>query len=118
MDLIVQGIEKFDHCVDDSILWNDDIESNFIQVCSFLEKCARSGCVFNPSKFQFAEETVNFLGFKISSQGLGPTDAFIETIKSFPPPKSITDVRAWFGTVNQVSYTFAIADQMAPFRRL
>ena len=118
MDIIVQGTEKFDHCVDDSILWNSDIESNFFQVCEFLEKCANAGCTFNPSKFQFAQEEVNFLGFKITNTGLGPTDAFVENIRSFPSPKNLTDVRAWFGTINQVSYSFAIAEKMAPFRKL
>ena len=118
MDKIVKGTPKFDHCVDDSILWNDTIESNFFQVCEFLEKCSKAGCTFNPEKFQFASDEVNFLGFKITREGLGPTDDFVNNIKSFPTPKNLTDVRAWFGTINQISYTFAIAEQMAPFRAL
>ena len=118
MDKIVEGTPKFDHCVDDSILWNDTIESNFFQVCDFLEKCSKAGCTFNPEKFQFASDEVNFLGFKITREGLDPTDEFVNNIKSFPTPKNLTDVRAWFGTINQISYTFAIAEQMAPFRTL
>ena len=35
-----------------------------------------------------------------------------------PTPSSITDVRSWFGLVNQVSYAFATADHMLPFRQL
>ena len=118
MDHIVEGTQNFDHCVDDSILWDSDIETNFYSVCKFLQKCANAGCVFNPDKFQFAQEEVNFLGFKISMQGLGPTDAFIDTINSFPTPQNLTDVRAWFGTINQVSYAFASTQQMEPFRKL
>ena len=118
MDLIVQGTPDYDHCVDDSILWDNSIESNFYRVCSFLEKCASAGCIFNPNKFQFASAEVEFLGFKITMNGLGPTDAFMETIRSFPTPKSLTDVRGWFGTINQISYTFAITEQMKPFRAL
>ena len=86
MDQIVEGTENFDHCVDDSILWDVDIESNFFRVCKFLEKCSNAGCIFNPSKFQFGQEDVNFLGFKISMDGLGPTDTFVDTIQSFPTP--------------------------------
>ena len=118
MDLIVQGTQDYDHCVDDSILWDDTIESSFYRVCSFLEKCANAGCIFNPKKFQFASAEVEFLGFKITMNGLGPTDAFLETIRSFPTPKSLTDVRSWFGTINQISYTFAVTEQMKPFRSL
>ena len=118
MDLIVNGTDNYDHCVDDSILWDNDIETNFHRVCSFIEKCANAGCVFNPKKFQFAQDKVEFLGFKITKSGLQPTNSFIECIKSFPEPKNLTDVCAWFGTVNQVSYAFAVTDQMEPFRKL
>ena len=99
-------------------LWDSDIESNFYRVCQFLEKCASAGCVFNPKKFQFAQNEVNFLGFKITMTGLGPTDSFIDTIRSFPTPKNLTDIRAWFGTVNQVAYAFAATQHMEPFRTL
>ena len=118
MDQIVQGTPNFDHCVDDSILWDVDIETNFHKVCDFLKKCSNAGCVFNPSKFQFAEQQVNFLGFKITSTGLGPTDEFVDVIKSFPVPTTLTEMRSWLGTINQVSYTFATSKQMEPFRSL
>ena len=40
------------------------------------------------------------------------------TIIQFPCPKNLTDVRSWFGLVNQVSYAFSMADRMRPFRDL
>ena len=33
-----------------------------------------------------------------------------------PTPKNITDVRSFFGLINQVSYAFASIQKMAPFR--
>lgn len=36
----------------------------------------------------------------------------------FPIPQNITDVRSWFGLVNQVSYAFSMAEKMSPFRQL
>lgn len=41
-----------------------------------------------------------------------------KAIAEFPVPTSTTDVRSWFGLVNQVAYTFSRADTMAPFRDL
>ena len=118
LDQIVQGTPNFDHCVDDSILWDEDIETNFYSVCDFLKKCSSAGCIFNPSKFQFGELEVNFLGFKITSTGLGPTDDFVNVIKSFPAPTTLSEMRSWLGTINQVSYAFATSKQMEPFRAL
>ena len=87
-------------------------------MCAFLEKCSKAGCIFNPLKFQFAEEEVDFIGFTITPSGIKPTKKFIKTIMDFPEPASLTDVRAWFGVINQVSYAFAMAPHMAPFRHL
>ena len=42
----------------------------------------------------------------------------IEAIKELPKPRNITDVRSWFGLINQVAYAFASADRMKPFRKL
>ena len=36
----------------------------------------------------------------------------------FPTPRNITDVRSWFGLLNQVSYAFSTAERMLPFRDL
>ena len=33
-------------------------------------------------------------------------------------PQNITDVRSWFGLINQVSYTFASAERLQPFREV
>ena len=80
--------------------------------------CATAGCIFNPDKVQFGQETVQFLGFEITKTGIQPTQKYVKKIMNFPSPASLTDVRSWFGLVNQVSYAFAIADQMDPFRKL
>ena len=76
------------------------------------------GCTFNPNKFQFGQKEVNFLGFLVTEDGVKTTNQFRESILNFPPPQNTTDVRSWFGCVNQVSYSFASAPLMAPFRHL
>ena len=37
---------------------------------------------------------------------------------NFPTPKCLKDIRSWFGLVNQVAYTFSMANQRQPFRQL
>jgi hypothetical protein len=62
--------------------------------------------VFSPDKFMFAKETVEFAGFEIITEGFRPTDKYIEAIKKFPTPTNISEVRSWFGLINQVAYSF------------
>ena len=118
MDLMLENTPRLKKCIDDSLLYDENIEANFYRVCEFLQKCSEQGCIFNPKKFQFGEKTVKFLGFNITQNSVTPTEDFLENIKSFPTPKTITDVRAWFGAVAQISYAFSTAPIMFPFRHL
>ena len=43
---------------------------------------------------------------------------YLQAILDFPTPRNITDVRSWFGLVNQVFYAFSMAEKMLPFRQL
>ena len=115
---MMEGFENQKTCIDDTVLYDDNIEQNFFRVCQFLETSARGGCTFNPKKFQFGSSDVNFLGFLVTRDGIKPSPEFLTNILSFPTPRNITDVRSWFGAINQISYTFAIAPVMAPFRHL
>ena len=118
MDLIVGDLVDSERCVDDSVLWDDSIETNFFRVCDFIMRCSQAGCIFNPAKFQFAEKTVDFLGFRITDKGIKPHPDSLNNIRKFPRPQNITDIRSWFGLIQQISYSFSLTTIMAPFRHL
>ena len=117
-DEIVASIPRKTKCVDDTLLWSDSIEEAFFQAAQWLDICGHNGIVLNPSKFAFAQKTVIFAGFEITESKVRPCPRLLEAIKDFPTPQNITDVRSWFGLINQVSYAFASAERMLPFRQL
>ena len=83
----------------------------------YLILCSMNGIILNPDKLQFARKTVDFAGFRISQSSIEPLPKYIDAIKDFPTPKSITDIRSWFGLVNQVSNYAQLRDMMQPFRK-
>ena len=105
-------------CIDDTILWDDSIETSFQYTIDYITHCGSNGIVFNPEKFDFAEKEVEFVAFQIMEDEIKPTKRMTEAISSFLTLKNITDIRSWFRLVNQVSYTFSQAKIMAPFREL
>ena len=117
-DSLVTDIPNKTKCIDDALLWADSIEENYHQVVQWLDICGRSGITLNPSKFHFGKDTVEFAGFTIGQNEVKPAAHFYEAIQNFPTPQSITDIRSWFGLVNQVSYSFSMAEVMQPFRDL
>ena len=83
-----------------------------------MDLCGRNGITLHPDKFLFAQDTVEFAGFEITSDTVRPCKKFLRAILDFPQPKNITDIRSWFGLVNQVAYAFSMTDRMLPFRQL
>ena len=105
-------------CVDDALLYSNSLEQAFHDTINWLDMCGQNGIILNPAKFVFAKQCVEFAGFEISPNTVKPCPRMFEAIRAFPTPKNITDVRSWFGLINQVSYAFAAADRMLPFRQL
>ena len=117
-DEITSFIPNKTKCVDDTLLWSDTIEESFFQAANWLDICGRHGITLNPEKFRFAHDEVEFAGFEITRDTVRPCKRYIRAIADFPTPQSLTDIRSWFGLVNQVSYAFSMADTMLPFREL
>ena len=102
--------------VDDTLLWDENVESAFWHTLDYIHLCARNGIIFDPSKFVFGKTEVDFGGFTLAADGIKPTSGMIDAIMNFPTPKNISSMRSCFGLVNQVAYFFAQAELMAPFR--
>ena len=117
-DEIVAEVPQKTKCVDDTLMWATTIEESFFQAAKWLDLCGKHGITLNPTKFVFAKETVEFAGFEISKSTVRPCPKFFESITNFPTPQNLTDLRSWYGLTNQVAYSFAASEIMAPFRKL
>ena len=105
-------------CIDYTLLWATDLEASFHQATKWLDLCGRNGITLNPEKFVFGADTVEFAGVEITRDSVRPNQKYLRAIRSFPKPQNITDIRSWFGLINQVAYTFSMSERMSPFRSL
>ena len=117
-DDITQDFERVSRCVDDSLLWDETIEDAFWHTYDYLKHCSDNGIIFNINKFIFAAEVCEFAGFEVTKDGYRPPKHKLDAIRDFPTPQNITDIRSWFGLINQLSYAFVQTDMMTPFREL
>ena len=90
-------------CVDDSLLWEDDLKSSFDLICRYLSTCSRNGVNFNKQIFRLAEDVVDYVGLTLTRDEIQPATEMTKSIRNFPAPKNITQARAFFGLVEQVS---------------
>ena len=115
-DDIIADVERKTKCVDDTALWDGELEHHWWRMIDFLELVGRNGVVLNYHKFQFAQRDIDFAGFHITDTMVKPQDKFLKAIADFPTPKKTTDIRAWFGLVNHVAHYNRLIELVAPFR--
>ena len=114
---ILSEFLRRERCVDDTIYYDEQLSDHWWRTMEFLSTVGAAGIVLNPDKFQFCERVVDFAGFRISDKSIEPLPRYLDAIRTFPVPNNITDIRSWFGLVNQVSSYAQLRDVMAPFRK-
>ena len=56
--------------------------------------------------------------FRVTDHEVKPLPKYLDAIKGFPRPTNISDVRSWFGLVNQVAHYAKLIEIMKPFKHL
>ena len=82
----------------------------------YFELVGSNGIILHPGKLQFCQREVEFAGFHITDSTVKPLDKYLRAIAEFPTPSSITDIRAWFGLVHQVSHYNQLTKMLEPFK--
>ncbi len=113
---ILDGLQNLERCIDDTVFYDSDLERHWWQTIDFLIQVGKAGVVLNPEKFQFAQKEVSFAGFKISSERVEPLPKYLDAIRHFPKPCNSTDIRSWFGLVNQLASYAQLRNLLEPFR--
>ena len=93
------------------------MEKHWWRAIELLAVLGNAGVIINPTKFQFCEKTIDFAGFRISDSEIEPLPKYLDAIRHFPTPKNISDIRSWFGLVNQVSNYGQLRDIMKPCKQ-
>ena len=71
-DAIIADVPRKSKCVDDTILWDENLEEHWWRVISYLELVGKNGIILNPAKFQFSASKVDFAGFHITASEVKP----------------------------------------------
>jgi len=117
-DEIIKDVSNKVKCIDDTLLYSEDIESCFYSVFDYLTICGENGITINEKKFQFCQDIVTFAGLTITPDGIRPSDKVLTAIRDFPKPRNQTGARSWNGIVNQIAWAYATSPTMQPFRDL
>ena len=98
---------------------NENFEQHVERVRSLMLRCREHGITLNPDKFKFAENEVNYVGFKINADGVNTDPEKLKVIAEFPTPTCLTELRSFMGLINQLGdFTTEVSTTADPLREL
>ena len=119
MDEAFAGMHNFRKIVDDVVLFDEDKAEHVKHVRQFLRRCEEKHIALNSDKFRFCQTEIHFAGLELTPDGYTISKEITDAISKFPTPSSRTDLRSFFGLVNQLaSSTNEITTVLAPLRPL
>ena len=116
---MAEGLTGFRRIVDDIVIFDKDVQTHADHVKQFLQRCQDRQISLNREKWKYCQPRVTFAGFQLSSEGYQIDPAITEAISKFPTPTNRSDLRSFFGLVNQLSSsTDIIAELLSPMSSL
>ena len=115
-EAILADFLRKERITDDTLFYDTDLEVHWWRAIEFITTVGKAGIILNPLKFQFAGRSADFAGFHISDERIEPLPKYYNAIKNFPTPTSTTDIRSWFGLINQVGNYAQLREHMEAFR--
>jgi len=105
--------------LDDIIIHGQDLDTHLSNLETVFQRVRDAGLTLNPSKCKLIQQSVEFLGYRISSQGITTQSDKVETITSWPTPVNATEVRSFLGLAGYYRrFIPSYATIAAPLRHL
>ena len=86
--------------LDDILVHSKTEEENYTRVRALFERFREYGVVINPSKCSFCQTETNYLGHRISPEGISPLPGKVDAIKKYPRPSTGKQLRSFLGLIN------------------
>ncbi len=120
MQLVLAGI-SWRQCLvylDDVILFSSSVAEHHLLEEVFLS-FRQHGLKLKPSKCHFFQESVNYLGHKVSAKGVEPAPGNTRKIRECPVPSTAAEVRSFLGMAGYYrKFIAGFAKIEAPLRAL
>ena len=86
--------------LDDILVYSNDPSQHTKHVREVLRRLRMNGLYARPDKCRFSADTVEYLGFILSKEGLKMDPSKVQTIQDWPEPRKIKDIQSFLGFAN------------------
>jgi len=115
--------DMLDVCVvvylNDILIYSKDMESHQQHVQEVLRRLRLHGLFAKPEKCEFHSDSVEYLGYRLSPEGLTMSLDKIQTISDWPEPRKVKDIQSFLGFANFYCwFIFNYSDIVVPLTQL
>jgi len=115
--------DMLDVCIviylDDILIYSEDMESHQQHVREVLCRLWLHGLFAKPEKCEFHSDSVEYLGYCLSPEGLTMAPDKIQTISNWPEPRKVKDIQSFLGFANFYHrFIFNYLDIVVPLTQL
>lgn len=105
--------------LDDILIFSEDERSHERHVREVLQRLRDAKLYCNPKKCQWHTRTTEFLGYQISPEGVSMDPERVKTIRDWPLPRSVGDIRVFVGFLNYYRrFIHGFSEKALPLTRL
>ena len=83
--------------IDDIILFSKSAKKHAMIQEIVLQRFDKANLQLDPGKCKFAKSQVQYLGFRLSEDGVAASADKVKAVREYPTPKNAKDVRAFLG---------------------
>jgi len=115
--------DMLDVCIvvylDDILIYSEDMESHQQHIREVLHCLWLHGLFAKPEKCEFHSDSVEYLGYRLSPDGLTMSLDKIQTISDWPEPRKVKDIQSFLGFANFYrQFIFNYSDIVVPLTQL
>ena len=115
--------DLLDVCVvvylDDILIYSDTLEEHRRHVRDVLRRLRKAGLYARADKCEFERDTVEYLGYILSPDGLKMSEDKVKAIIDWPEPRRVKDVQSFLGFCNFYRrFIYNYSDITVPLTRL
>lgn len=83
--------------LDDILIWSTTVDEHLEKLGIILNLLEEEGLTLNLAKCKFLSTSVSYLGYEITQEGVRPGEEKINSVKNFPRPTTVRQVRQFLG---------------------
>lgn len=119
MDNVFRGLDGVIVYIDDILIFADTIEKLEQLETEVRQRLTTHNLTLNEEKCYRRMETVDFLGWKVSNDGISPSDEKVKAIANFRPPTNKQELKSFIGFATFISPAIqSFANIMEPLNQL